>query len=65
MATWHQRKAQRRNPVRLDHDTEWTVVIDPPNGFMAAIRFSSEKAAERYASNVEHTYILKPRNLTA
>jgi hypothetical protein len=32
MATWH----QQQYPTKLYHETEWTVVIDPPNEYRAA-----------------------------
>lgn len=64
MATWHQSKY----PVKLYHDTEWTVVIDPPNQMRALMTFSSRALAEVYLRNLQannpaayaHAYILKP-----
>ena len=65
MATWH----QQRNPVRLDHKTEWTVVIDPPNQFRACYCTSTKELALVYMRNLKannpgaaaHAYILPPR----
>lgn len=62
MATWHQLRAQRRNPVRLDHPTEWTVVSDPPNGLRTCMSFTTEEAARAYF--LRHNgvaFILPPR----
>lgn len=62
MATWHQQKAFRRNPIRFDHDTEWSVVIDPPNQMRAIVRFSDKAMASAYADKVAHSFILPPRS---
>lgn len=64
MATWH----QQQRPVTLYHETDWTVVIDPPNQMTALYRTSSKQLAEVYmrglkANNpaaAKHSYILKP-----
>lgn len=65
MATWHQ---QQVKGVKLFHDTDWTVVIDPPNMPRALYRTSSQELAQVYMRNLkannprmaEHAYILKP-----
>jgi hypothetical protein len=62
MATWHQRKAMKRNPIRLDHATEWTVVINPPHGLMALMRFTTKQQADVYVGRVKDSYILPPRS---
>lgn len=64
MATWH----QERNQVKLFHDSQWTVVIDPPNQMRALYRTSTKELAEVYlrglkANNprvAQFAYILKP-----
>lgn len=64
MATWH----QEQRPVKLYHETEWTVVIDPPNQMRALYRASSRDLAEVYLRGLKannpgaaaHAYILKP-----
>jgi len=64
MATWH----QLQRPVKLYHETDWTVVIDPPNQMRALYRTSSKELAEVYMRNLrannpgaaQHAYILKP-----
>lgn len=70
MATWHQDTAQRRNPVKLYHDTQWTVVIDPPNQTRALMCFTTRALADVYMRSLKdnnpgayrHSYILKPAN---
>lgn len=57
MATWH----QMRNPVRLYHESKWTVVIDPPNDCRACMLFDTREAAEAYLAKVKHAYILNPQ----
>jgi hypothetical protein len=63
MATWHQ---QRAKGVKLYHETEWTVVEDPPNQCRTLSRFNTKTAADTYLDNLkrlgkaEHAYILKP-----
>lgn len=69
MATWHQMQGQKRNPVRLDHPTQWTVVIDPPNQMRACMSFTSKDLADVYMRNLKannpgaypHSYVLPPR----
>ena len=64
MTTWH----QEQYPVRLYHDSKWTVVIDPPNRMRALMTFVSRNLAEVYMRNLEannpgvypHSYILQP-----
>lgn len=64
MATWHQSK----NPVKLYHATQWSVVIDPPNQMRHAVSFSTRQLADAYMRNLKvnnsavypHAYILKP-----
>ncbi len=64
MATWH----QKQRPVKLYHETEWTVVVDPPNQMTHLYCTSSKKLADVYMRNLkannpaafEHAYILKP-----
>lgn len=57
MATWH----QLRRPVRLDHPTEWSVVIDPPHGTRCIMGFTDETRAREYAAKSPHAYVLPPR----
>jgi hypothetical protein len=65
MATWHQLQAKG---VKLYHETDWTVVIDPPHQLRALYRTSSKQLAEVYLRNLkannpgaaQHAYILKP-----
>lgn len=64
MATWH----QQQRPVKLWHDTEWTVVVDPPNQMTHLYRTSTRDLAEVYMRGLKannpgaaaHAYILKP-----
>jgi hypothetical protein len=64
MATWH----QLQRPTKLYHDTQWTVVIDPPNRMRGLMLFSSRDLAEVYMRNLkennpgayQYAYILKP-----
>ena len=64
MSTWH----QDQHPVKLYHDTQWTVVIDPPNQMRALMTFSTSELAKVYMRNLKannpgvypHAYILKP-----
>lgn len=63
MATWH----QLRRPVRLYHDSKFTVVIDPPNNMRALMLFDTEAGAKTYLANIQargesHAYILPPAN---
>ena len=68
MATWHQEQADKRNSPRLLHETDWTVVIDPPNQMRALYRTSSKANAEVYmcglkehnAGAARYAYILPP-----
>jgi hypothetical protein len=65
MSTWH----QDRHPVRLFHETQWTVVIDPPHNMRSLYRTSTRELAECYMRGLrdnnphiaEHAYILKPQ----
>lgn len=62
MATWH----QNRRPVRLYHDTKWTIITDPPNGMRTLMLFDTKERAEeilalwKATSRGQHSYILKP-----
>lgn len=64
MATWHQERA----PVKLYHEMEWTVVIDPPNQMRALYRTSTRELAEVYLRGLKannpgvarFAYVLKP-----
>jgi len=68
MATWHQMQADKRAPSPLWHNTEWTVVIDPPNDMRALVRFSTKALADAYMRGLKdnnprafrHSCILKP-----
>lgn len=62
MATWHQRRAMRRNPSPLFHATQWSVVTDPPGGLLTVMRFASEESANTYAAKVPHSLVLAPSN---
>lgn len=65
MATWY----QERNPVQLYHDTDWTVVVDPPNEMQSLYRTNTKAMADVYVQRlkegnprlVPYTYILPPR----
>lgn len=64
MATWHQLK----RPAKLFHDTQWTVLIDPPGEMRALMTFTTKALAEVYMRNLaannprahKHALILKP-----
>lgn len=68
MATWH----QMQRPVKLYHETQWTVVIDPPNEMRALMSFITAELAKVYMRNLkannprayQHSYILPPANKT-
>lgn len=70
MATWHQQQARNRGAIRLDHPTQWTVVIDPPGEFCSCYCTSTKQLAEVYLRNLKennpgahrHAYTLPPRN---
>jgi hypothetical protein len=67
MSTWH----QEQRPVKLFHETEWTVVIDPPNEMRGLVRFATEAEANAYKANfgrhhplkADYVYILPPSGL--
>lgn len=60
MATWHQNRA--RTP--LWHDTQWTVVSDPPNDLRTITRCDTQAQAEEYLARIKprepHSYIIRP-----
>ena len=62
MATWHQQQAMARNPVPLWHETQWTVVEDPPGKAMTLARFETPELAQTHERNLgsKHSYILPP-----
>jgi hypothetical protein len=65
MATWHQQQAKG---IKLYHETDWTVVVDPPNQMRHLYRCDTKQLAEVYMRNLkannpganQHAYILKP-----
>jgi hypothetical protein len=67
MATWH----QEQHPIRLYHETDWTVVIDPPGQMRSLYRTDSKALAAVYLRNLkannpgaaQHAYILPPAAL--
>jgi hypothetical protein len=70
MATWHQQKADREGRApRLDHPTQWTVVMDPPGRMRALYSTSTRELAEVYLRGLRannpavaaSAYILPPR----
>lgn len=64
MATWH----QQRNPVRYWHETQWTVLIDPPGQSASLYRTATKEMAEVYLRGLRdnnpgqarHASILRP-----
>lgn len=68
MATWHQQQADKRHPVRLWDETQWSVVIDPPNRMRALYLTSSKANADAYMRGLKennpgdarYAYILAP-----
>lgn len=68
MATWH----QMQRPVKLYHETQWSVVIDPPHQMRAVMTFSTKELAAVYMRNLaannpgahKHAYMLKPASKT-
>ena len=61
MGTWH----QNLRPAKLWHETEWSVVVDPPNRTRSVTRFYTEAEAKTYVENYKkllgpHAYILPP-----
>jgi hypothetical protein len=69
MANWH----QQRNPVRYWHETQWTVLVNPPNEGTSLYRTSDEAGAREYLRNLhtsnprlaQHASILRPASVTA
>jgi hypothetical protein len=57
MSTWHQQQA----PMRLWHDTLWTLVLDAPGRHTCVERFSTEDAA-RLTQDRAGGYVLPPGN---
>ena len=65
MATWH----QLQRPVRLGHDTLYSVVTDPPNTMRSVTLFQTRLEAQRLVDGlalhhptlVRHTYIIPPK----
>ena len=63
MSTWHQDQAR----TKLYHQTDWTVVSNPPNQMRTLSTFSTEAAA-RVAlakwkeAGQEYLYLLPPAN---
>lgn len=53
MSTWHQDQARKRGAVRYWHETEWTVLIDPPGRMTGLYRTSSKELAEVYLRNLQ------------
>lgn len=66
MATWHQQRAIAHNPVPLWHETQWTVVQDPPGGSLCLSRFDTQPEAQAYLNNLSRccngkgAYVLPP-----
>lgn len=66
MATWHQRRARKRNKIRLDDPLRWNVVTDPPNEMASTMQFPTEADASAYVYRLKgvgrdaHTFILPP-----
>lgn len=61
MATWHQLK----RPSRTSHDTQWTVLIDPPGEPRGIARFVSKIQAEAYLEAIQargqrYAYLIGP-----
>ena len=62
--TWHQQQAMHRayqagTPLRLFHDTKWTLVDDPQGGLCCLTRFGTEQEAKD-AQKRSGGYILRP-----
>lgn len=66
MSTWH----QDHSNYRLYHDTEWTVVEDPPNDCRALALFDTELEANAWRDQCKRlhpswsVYVLKPASVT-
>lgn len=62
MATWHQLQAR----TRLYHDTQWTVVEDPPNDTRCLVTFDTREQAESRRDLIKtlhptwSVYVLQP-----
>lgn len=62
MATWHQLQRQ----TRLFHDTQWTVVEDPPHQTRTLTLCNTETEANAYRDRVKKlrpnvpAYVLRP-----
>lgn len=64
MATWH----QQRSPIRYWHETQWTVLIDPPNQGASLYRTATETGAREYLDNLRrsnpdearHAIVIRP-----
>lgn len=59
MGTWHQKQANKREPIPLYHPTKYTVVNDSPNGVLTVSRFKDAIDAQRYADR-NNGYVLPP-----
>lgn len=65
MSTWHQDRANSQ--TRLYHQTDWTVVSDPPNGMRTLYTFPTEAGARAALATwreagQEYLYLLPPAN---
>jgi hypothetical protein len=64
MSTWHQQQA----PVRLWHETLWTVVFDKLGGMTSVERFKdpvdAQRACYRHTHAGERSYVLPPQRST-
>ncbi len=62
MASWY----QENTPTRLSHDTEWTVVEDPPLETRCLFRFTTKAEADAYRDHIKDlhpswsVYTLRP-----
>ncbi len=61
MSSWHQRNGSKR-PVKLQHETSWTLVTDPPNEMMSVMRFNTKEEAYAAQKTRTHSFVLPPEN---
>jgi hypothetical protein len=65
MSTWHQNKALREGRSSLQHETEWTIVDDPPNDLRTLESFTTESVARTMLAKRKeqgrHVYLLPPK----
>lgn len=60
MSTWHQ-SAAPSHP--LYHDTQWTVVTDPPGRSRGVMRYDTQQQADEYIANLKNRSAENPGDI--